>query len=182
MSVKRLAILSLLLSVAIVLSYLESLIPMFIPGVKLGLANVVILIMLYEFKFYEALLIDLLRIFIVSLIIGSFLNPVFFMSLTGGMLSYLVMLIFSRIKLFSVVGTSILGAISHSLGQIIIASILVSSDLVLYYLPFILLLSIASGILSGFIARLYLKRSPTRQILDNINGSIMEDIDNNKEE
>ena len=65
MSVKRLAILSLLLSVAIVLSYLESLIPMFIPGVKLGLANVVILIMLYEFKFYEALLVDLIRIFIV---------------------------------------------------------------------------------------------------------------------
>ena len=95
---KRLMIIAMMLAMAIIVNYMESFIPVFIPGVRLGLANVIILLMIYEFKFYEALIVNLLRIFIVSLLRGTFLSPVFFMSLSGGMLSLIVMFLFSKIK------------------------------------------------------------------------------------
>ena len=165
---KRWIVISMLMAMACVLSYLESFIPVFIPGVKLGLANVIILIMLYEFKFYEAGIVDLLRIIVVALIRGTIASPTFFMSLAGGILSYIVMLIFSKIKIFSPIGVSALGSISHCLGQIIVVVIIINLDAVLYYLPFIVVLSIITGILSGFIARTYLNRSITKNVLGEI--------------
>ena len=170
-SLKRWMIIAMLMAMATVLSYLESFIPVFIPGVKLGLANVIILIMLYEFKFYEAGIVDLLRILVVALIRGTLMTPTFLMSLSGGILSYIVMLIFSRIKMFSPIGVSVLGSISHSIGQIIVVIIIINLDAVLYYLPFILVLSLATGILSGFITKEYLKRSITKNILENADGA-----------
>lgn len=165
MSIKRLSIISMLLAACIVISYLESLMPMFIPGVKLGLANVIILIMLYEFKWYEAGAVDILRILMVSLIRGSFLTPAFYMSLAGGVLSFIIMLIFSRFKIFSPIGVSVLGALSHSTGQVLACMIIISLDSVIYYLPFIAILSLLTGILSGIIVRLYLKRSITNRFI-----------------
>ncbi len=165
MNIRRLAIISMLLAAAIVVNYLESLIPMVVPGVRLGLANVIILIMLYEFKWHEALAVDILRILIVSLIRGSFLTPAFYMSITGGILSYLVMLLFSKLKFFSPIGVSVLGAIAHATGQIIACMIIISLDSVIYYLPFIAILSVLTGILSGVIVRIYLKRSITNRFL-----------------
>ena len=166
-NLKRLTIIAMLLAMAIVVNYLESFIPVFIPGVRLGLANVIILIMLYEFKWYEALAVDLLRILIVALIRGTILSPTFFMALSGGMLSYLVMFLFSRIKVFSKIGVSILGALSHAAGQIFIAMIMLESFDLLYYLPFIALLSVGTGIISGMITSLYLKRSITYKFIEN---------------
>ena len=165
-NLKRLTIISMLLAMAIVLNYLESFIPVFVPGVKLGLANVIILIMLYEFKWYEALAVDILRILIVSLIRGTILSPAFFMALSGGMLSYLIMLLFSRIKIFSKIGVSVLGSLSHATGQIIIAIILLDSFDLVYYLPFIAILSLGTGIISGIITSLYLKRSVTNKFIN----------------
>ena len=169
MSIKRLAIISMLLASAIVVNYLESFIPVFIPGVKLGLANVIILIMLYEFKWHEAFLVDILRILIVSLIRGSFLTPAFYMSISGGILSFIIMLIFSKLKFFSPIGVSVLGALAHSTGQVIACIIIISLDSVLYYLPFIALLSVLTGLISGLIVRLYLKRSITNRFLGDEN-------------
>ena len=165
MSIKRLAINAMLMAMAIVLSIVESFIPVFVPGVKLGLANVIILIMLYEFSIKEAFIVNLLRILLVGLLRGTFLSPTFVMSLSGGMLSFLVMMLFSRIKVFSAIGVSVLGSISHSLGQIIAAIFLLSTDAVIYYLPFIGILSLLTGILSGVICRLYLKRSITSKFI-----------------
>lgn len=165
-NLKRLTIISMLLAMAIVLNYLESFIPVFVPGVKLGLANVIILIMLYEFKWYEALAVDILRILIVSLIRGTILSPAFFMALSGGMLSYLIMLLFSRIKIFSKIGVSVLGSLSHAIGQIVIAIILLDSFDLVYYLPFIAILSLGTGIISGIITSLYLKRSITNKFIN----------------
>ena len=172
-SIKRIAIIAMFIALSSILSYLESFIPVFIPGVKLGLANVIILIMLYEFKFYEALIVQLLRIIVVSLILGTILTPTFLMSLSGGILAYIVMLIFSRIKIFSVIGTSILGSISHSVGQIIVAIIIMGTKAVIYYLPFIMVLSLATGVLSGIIARTYLKRSITNRFIE-VNNDLNE--------
>ena len=77
MSVKRLCLISMMLAIAIVVNILESFIPVMIPGVKLGLANIIILIMLYEFRSHEAFLVDLFRIILVGLLRGSFLTPTF---------------------------------------------------------------------------------------------------------
>ena len=160
-NLKRLTIIAMLLAMAIAINYLESFIPVFIPGVRLGLANAIILIMLYEFKWYEAFFVDLLRILIVALIRGTLLSPTFFMSLSGGLLSFFVMLLFSRFKFFSKIGVSILGSLSHATGQILVAMVILESFDLIYYLPFIILLSIGTGILSGMISSLYLKRSIT---------------------
>ena len=77
-SLKRWMIIAMLLAMAVILGYIESFIPIFIPGVKLGLANVIILIMLYEFKFYEAFIVDILRILVVALIRATLMTPTFF--------------------------------------------------------------------------------------------------------
>ncbi len=165
-NLKRICILSMLLAMAIVLNMVETLIPIFIPGVKLGLANIIILIMLYEFKPTEALIVNLLRIIIVGLIRSTLLSPTFLMSLTGGIFSYLLMLLFSRGKIFSPIGVSVLGAVGHTVGQIVIAIILLDTTAVVYYLPLIALLSVLTGVFSGILARAYLKRSITKQFLE----------------
>lgn len=158
---KRLMIIAMMLALAIIVNYMESFIPVFIPGVRLGLANVIILIMLYEFKFYESLLVDLLRILVVSFIRGTFLSPVFFMSLAGGMLSFIGMLLFSKIKIFTSVGVSAVGAILHTIGQIAALIVITNTINVISYVPIIGMISIATGVLSGFICHTYLVRSIT---------------------
>lgn len=165
-NIKRIAIIAMLLSMAIVVSVIESFIPMFIPGFKLGLANVIILIMLYEFNAYEAFSVQILRILAVALIRGLFLSPAFFMSLAGGILSFIMMLIFRHLKLFTPIGVSVVGAVFHSLGQILVAIILIGTNAVIYYFPFIALLSLGTGILSGLIAYSYLRRSVTSKFID----------------
>ena len=165
---KRICIISMLLAIAIVLNILEGFIPLYVPGVKLGLANIIILIMLYEFKPWEAFLVDLLRIFLVGILRGSFLSPTFMMALSGGMVSFVIMYLFSRFPFFSPIGVSVLGAVSHATGQVLAAVCmgLLGFKAFAYYLPIIGLLSILTGILSGIITRVYLKKSITARFLN----------------
>lgn len=165
MSVKRVCVLAMMLAIAIVLNILESFLPM-IPGVKLGLANIIILIMLYEMKPTEALLVDLLRILLASLLRGNLLSPTFFMALSGGIISFLTMFLFTKIKCFSPIGVSVIGAVSHTAGQIVVAILLLHTTKVVYYLPFIALLSIVTGVLNGILVKVYLKRSITKRFLE----------------
>ena len=165
MKIKRLAVMAMLCAMAIILSILESMIPVFIPGVKLGLANVIILIMLYEFKPSEAFIVNICRIILVGLLRSTLLTPTFLMSLSGGIVSFVFMFLLSRFKVFSPIGVSVVGSISHSFGQIIMAIILVSTEAVIYYLPFIALLSLATGVVSGIITSTYLKRSITSKFI-----------------
>ncbi len=163
---KRVCVISMLLAMAIVLNIVESFIPVYIPGVKLGLANIVILIMLYEFQPGEALAVDLLRIGLVGVLRGNLFSPTFMMSLSGGILSFFMMYIFSRLSFFSPIGVSVLGALSHAVGQVLVAIVILGSQAVLYYLPFIGILSILTGILSGILAQTYLKKSITALFLN----------------
>ena len=163
---KRLTIVALMTSAAIVLGIIESFITVFIPGVRLGLANVIILIMIYEFKFYEGLAADLIRILVVALFRGTLLQPVFFMSLAGGIASFIVMLGFSKIKIFTAMGSSVMGSVAHASAQMVVAFIIISSSAVFYYLPFIILLSLGTGILSGLVCDLYLSSSITSRFID----------------
>lgn len=163
---KRLCVIAMLLAIAIILNILESFIPVFVPGVKLGLANMIVLVMLYEFKPAEALMVAVLRILLVGVLRGNLLTPTFLMSLSGGVLSFLIMFFFSRVKIFSPIGVSVLGAVSHAGGQVLIAILLLSTTAVLYYLPFIGILSLITGIFSGVLTKVYLKRSITKRFIE----------------
>jgi heptaprenyl diphosphate synthase len=165
MSLRRYCVLAMMLSIAIVLSILESFIPVFIPGVKLGLANVIILILLYEFSAKEAFLVNILRIVLVGILRSTLLTPTFLMSLSGGILSFLVMYLFSKMKFFSIIGVSVIGAFTHSLGQVLAAIIIMSLSAVVYYLPFIGILSVITGVFTGIITKTYLARSITKRFI-----------------
>ena len=108
---------------------------------------------------------QILRIVLQALLRGTLFQPIFFMSLVGGLLAFLIMWLFSRLKLFTTIGVSVIGAIFHSAGQILVAMIIMSTTAILYYLPFIAILSVGSGILSGIIAYTYLKRSITSRFI-----------------
>ena len=152
MRTKRLTLLSILLAVSIVLSIVESFIPVFVPGVKLGLANVVTLIIMYIYGEKDAFLILILRILLVAILRGTIFNVTFYLSLSGGMMAYLMMFIFYKLKVFSIIGVSIMGAFGHSVGQIAMAIFLIERTELIYYFPYILVLSVITGVVTGIIA------------------------------
>ncbi len=156
-SVRTLAYLSLLLSLSMVLSYLESLIPVFIavPGVKLGLANAVSLFALYKLGARYAIPISLLRVLLSSLLFGSVMSLAF--SLAGAALSLLSMIILQKVNPLSEVGVSIVGAVCHNLGQIVVAAALLSTSLI-YYLGVLIISGVVSGILIGLLTSYLVKR------------------------
>lgn len=166
MKVQKMALLSVLTAAAIVIAIIESFIPsIWIPGVKLGLANIVILVILYEIGIIEAILVNLLRVFLVGLLRGTFLSMGFYMSLTGAVLSLAVMIVFYLIiKKFSIVAVSVMGSIFHIFGQILIAIIFLGTASVLYYLPIISISAIITGILVGIGAKLIINTGAIKKL------------------
>ena len=156
MKVQKMALLGVLTAGAIVVAVLESFIPSIgIPGVKLGLANIVILIILYELGIVEAIMVNLLRVLVVGLVRGTFLGMGFFMSLTGALFSLGIMILFYLlIKKFSIVGVSVIGSIFHVTGQILIAMLYLGTAYIVLYLPVIAISAIITGVFVGIIARL----------------------------
>ena len=144
---------------AIIIAILESFIPSIgIPGVKLGLANIVILIILYEIGIVEAIIVDLLRVFLVGLLRGTIVSMGFLMSLTGAVLSLGIMILFYLlVKKMSIVANSVVGSLFHVFGQILIAIIFLGSGYVLLYLPMIGISAIITGVLVGIVAQLVIK-------------------------
>ena len=159
MKVQKIALLGVLLSSTIVIAIAEFFIPSFtIPGIKLGFANIVILVTLYEVGILEAVFINLVRVLVVSLVRGSFLSMGFFMSLTGAFLSLGVMILLKVIiKKFSIIGVSVVGALFHVFGQILIAMLYMSSVYVVFYLPIIAASAVITGIIVGFVSRAIIK-------------------------
>ena len=156
MKVQKMALLGVLTASAIVIAILESFIPSIgIPGVKMGLANIVILIILYELGIWEAGVVNLLRVLVVSLVRGTFLSMGFLMSLTGAALSFGVMVLFYLlIKKFSIIGVSVIGSVFHVTGQIIVAMIFLGSAYIFLYLPIIAISAIITGVFVGITAKL----------------------------
>ena len=159
MKVQKMALLGVLTAAAIVIAILESFIPSVgIPGVKMGLANIVILIILYELGIWEAAVVNLLRVLVVSLVRGTFLSMGFLMSLTGCVLSLGIMILFYLlIKQFSIIGVSVIGAIFHVTGQILIAMIFLGSAYIFLYLPVIAISAIITGVFVGIVAKLIIR-------------------------
>ena len=141
-----------------VLSFVESQIPAFvaIPGVKIGLANIAVIFALYKLGWKEAVAVSIVRVFLVSLLFGSFLSLLY--SLAGAVLSLSVMLILKGIKVIGKIGVSVCGGVCHNIGQIIMASIVMETNVIVYYLPFLLLSGTVAGIAIGLASALLVER------------------------
>ena len=139
-------------SLAIVFGYVEHLIPLPIGiyGIKLGLANLVVVVMLYALNSYSAFTINMMRIIICSLLFGTFTS--FWYSFIGGLLSFGIMIIIKKTDKFSPMGISIFGAIAHNIGQIAVAVVLMEEFKIAFYLPVLLIVGAITGALIGLIA------------------------------
>ena len=160
METKKFTRLSLLLALSVVLNLIEVIIPIFngvIPGLKLGLANIAILFVLWSYSFKDALYISILRVFLVGILRTGLFSVAFFFSLGGAFLSIIMMYLAKKITKLSIVGISIIGSFFHSLGQIIVACFLINMSAMMYYLPFLLLFSIPTGIITGLITKELIK-------------------------
>ena len=155
---KRITTCGLLIALAFVLSYLESLapIPIGVPGVKLGLANLVVLTTLYWLPAGEVLLISISRIALSGLLFGSLTGMLF--SLCGGLLSFAVMVLLRKTDRFSPIGVSVAGGVFHNLAQLAVAWLLLHAAGLAAYAPFLLLSGIVAGALVGVIGGLLIGR------------------------
>ena len=151
---KRLAYYANILALALALSWLELLIPFSfgIPGLKLGLTNIAVVFVLYRNGVRPALLLQLARILLVSLLFGHVMGLVY--SLAGGLLSLLMMALLKRLSPFSLLGVSLAGGVTHNVGQWCAALLVMPVSALLYYLPFLLIAGALTGLLVGFLARL----------------------------
>ncbi|MGI6677801.1 MAG: Gx transporter family protein [Dehalobacterium sp.] len=164
MTTKKLTTVSVLVALATALHIIESFFPspLPIPGAKLGLANIVTLLTLVIFGWKTGLLVAFLRVMLGSLISGSILTTGFFLSFTGTMTSTLMMaLCLSFFSGLSVVGVSIVGAVFHNLGQLVMAGLLIEHLAILFYLPVLLLAAIPTGLFTGFMLKYLLKHLTT---------------------
>lgn len=148
---KKIAFCAVMIALALALSYAERFIPLQLviplPGIKLGLANVVTLVALYRLRSRYAFAILIPRC-ILGAVFGGGITGLLF-SLTGGLLALLTMTLAKKTPLFSVYGVSVLGAAAHNVGQILAAMVLLRSVYVGAYLPWLLIAAVVTGILTG---------------------------------
>lgn len=158
MKISKLTLMALTVSLAMILSFVETQIPplMAIPGMKVGLANIAVVFALYRFGWKEAIGVSLIRVFLTGLLFGTFASIAY--SLAGAVLSLAGMVVLKNIKAFSCVAVSVTGGVLHNVGQIAMASILMGTELIRYYLPFLLLSGTLSGIAIGVVAGILIRR------------------------
>lgn len=161
---RKLVLISVLVAQGMVLGYIEKMlpIPFIVPGAKLGLANIITLTAIYFLSFKESSAVVLLRVLLTAATFGSLSS--FLYSLAGGVLSLIAMA--SVIKVFrdelSLISVSIIGSISHNMGQLFVAAIIIHNVLIFTYLPFLLIIAVPTGIFVGLVAKAliqYLKRT-----------------------
>mgnify|MGYP002152388033 CR=1 FL=1 len=160
MDLRKTVRLAMLLSLSIVLNLIESTIPvagMIMPGAKLGIANAVVIIVIYLYGFKEALFLSVTRVLLTGMIKTGLFNIIFFFSFSGALLSVLFMFLCKKFTGLSIVGISIVGAIAHSAGQILVAIIFLQTVNIIFYLPYLLVLSVPTGIVVGMTAKEVLK-------------------------
>ena len=149
MKTKKIAVLALAIALAMILSFVESQIPAFvaIPGVKIGLANIAVVFVLYKLGWKEAVLISLVRVFMVSVLFGTAVS--LFYSVAGAVLSLTGMVLLKKTGLFSTVAVSVTGGVLHNVGQILMACLLLETNVIVYYLPFLILSGVIAGVVIG---------------------------------
>jgi heptaprenyl diphosphate synthase len=159
-NVKKLTTLALTISFALILSFIESRIPAFvaIPGIKVGLANIAVIFTLYKLGVKEAITVSLIRVFIVSILFGSPVSLIY--SIGGAVLSLVSMILLKMLTPLKEVSVSVCGGVMHNIGQIATASFMLSTNVVIYYLPFLMISGIIAGIAVGIAAGILIKRVP----------------------
>ena len=158
MKTKKTALYGLFLALALVASYIERLIPLNpgIPGVKLGLANIVTMVLLYTVGFQAAALISALRILLSGLLFGSGFAMVY--SAAGALLSMIVMVLLKKTERFGTVGVSVAGGVFHNVGQILVAIAVLETRSLVFYLPVLVISGLAAGIIIGILSGILTKR------------------------
>lgn len=144
-----------MIAVSIVLSIVESLVSVFFfafPGIKLGLANIATLVVIFTMGRKEGALVAILRIFLVGLIYSGLFTIPFWISLGGGVLALAVMLLLKDTKL-SIYTISVLASLFHMAGQIAMVILIVKTTSLIYYLPYMMIMSVPTGIITGYLAK-----------------------------
>ncbi len=153
-STKKLAVIAILIAQAAVLHFVESMFPnpLPIPGVKLGLANIITLLALILFDFKTALQIAIMRTILGSLLSGTLFGMGFFMSFSGAVSATVIMALLLRsLKGLSFIGISVAGAVGHNIGQLIMAAFVLHFSAIFYYLPVMMFLSVPTGLITGLL-------------------------------
>ena len=155
---RKTAYLGLFAAVAIIFGYVESLIPVFtgIPGIKLGLANLAVLFILNRYSFKEAALVSVVRILVIGFMFGNLFSILY--SLAGAALSLTVMDLLKKHSCFSLIGISVAGGVTHNIGQLIIAMLIVNNASVFVYTPALLVAGVAAGVVIGGLTNEIVKR------------------------
>lgn len=155
---KKLAIYALMVALAMIFSYIEVLIPIpyLVPGMKIGLANIVTMIALYKMGALDAAVVSVMRILLSALLFGNVFSLAY--SLAGGLISLAIMILLKKTDRFSMVGVSLAGGVCHNIAQIGVAAILLETGELIYYLPVLLITGTITGILIGVLGGLILKK------------------------
>ena len=165
MRTKRIALLGLLVALAMILSYLESLLPPFVavPGIKLGLTNVVVLVALLTLDAGVAFGVNVVRIVLVGITFGNLSAMLY--ALAGGLLSFLVMFLLKKSRRFGPVGISAAGGVAHNFGQILVAMFVLETDKLIYYLPVLCISGTVAGVAVGILGGMVAKRITNKGVL-----------------
>ena len=156
--IKKTAYYASMVAVALIFGFVEFLVPFDfgIPGIKLGLANLVAIFLLYKNGFVPAISVNVARIFISGILFGNVMS--IFYSLCGGILSITVMWLAKKIRFFSTVGVSVLGGTVHNLGQLLAASVIIGFKAIRFYAPFLMVSGVVTGFLIGLAATVLINR------------------------
>ena len=147
-----------LVALALILSYVETWIPINfgIPGIKLGLSNLVVIISIYKYGLKKSFFLGITKVLLSNILFGNLSSMIF--GLVGIICSVFLMCILKKTRKFSVIGISMAGGIAHNLGQIFVAMFIVQSFAIIFYLPVLLLSGMITGILIGIVANEIIKR------------------------
>ncbi|MDD4370084.1 MAG: Gx transporter family protein [Anaerostipes sp.] len=159
---KKIALNGLFVALALVVSYIEVLIPIptGIPGIKIGLANGVIMVLIWLTTWKQALIVSVVRIVLAGLLFGNPVTIVY--SLAGGILSLIIMILLKKTKAFSPVGISAAGGVGHNVGQLTIAVLLMENAKIYLYLPVLLVSGTITGVVIGVLAGTLITKIPKR--------------------
>lgn len=155
---KKTAFLGMFVTLALIASYVESLVPFYFgaPGIKLGLANLITVVLLYKSGWKDAAMVSVLRILLSGFLFGNMFSILY--SFAGAALSFIIMCLIKRLKGFSILGVSIAGGVFHNLGQILAAVFLMENGNIMYYFPVLMVAGLITGCLIGVGSREVLKR------------------------
>ena len=157
--IRKTAVLSILTTVALVLSYVEAILPPIwaaVPGIKIGLPNIIIIFILYKTGLKDAITVSVIRLFLVALLFGNAMTLLY--SAAGAILSIALMTLCKKINLFSMVGVSIVGGVAHNLGQILVAMTIFETSQIGYYMLVLAVTGTIAGVFVGIAASIILRR------------------------